>query len=126
MAHPLFSTVSVAFQVAIYSGDVATAEQLRTNAAARFGIKLMKDFQVGAVCAVCLLNEPGCVPALRPGLQVVQLSGRQLVEAATYPQFTLIGQALGSIVLAWEALSQLRPQASRPSLPSFLAPRRFH
>lgn len=42
-------------------------------------------------------------------LQVVRLQRRKWVEASTYPRFTLIGQSLGSMVLAWEALSELIP-----------------
>lgn len=31
------------------------------------------------------------------------------MEAKTWPRFTIIGQSLGSMVLAWEALSKLTP-----------------
>lgn len=30
---------------------------------------------------------------------------RRLVEASTWPRFTLLGQSLGSIALAWEGLT---------------------
>eukprot|EP00249_Psilotum_nudum_P007213 c20401_g1_i1 orf=213-1646(-) len=69
----------------IYTGDDATPESLAARALDRFGVRL-------------------------PSLPlVVQLQKRWWVEAATYPNFTLIGQSLGSIVLAWEALSKLTP-----------------
>jgi alpha-1,2-mannosyltransferase len=37
------------------------------------------------------------------------LERRKWVEAKTYPRFTIIGQSLGSMILAWEALSKLTP-----------------
>ncbi len=43
------------------------------------------------------------------GWQVVRLQRRKWVEARTYPRLTLIGQSLGSMVLAWEALSAVKP-----------------
>lgn len=42
-------------------------------------------------------------------LHIINLSKRFLVEDATWPRFTLLGQSLGSIILAWEALSALTP-----------------
>lgn len=39
----------------------------------------------------------------------VYLNRRWLVEASTWPRFTMLGQSLGSIFLAWEALSKLIP-----------------
>ena len=34
---------------------------------------------------------------------------RKWVEESTYPRFTMIGQSLGSVCLAWEALSSFTP-----------------
>jgi len=42
-------------------------------------------------------------------LHFVFLNSRYLVEDATWPMFTLLGQSLGSMYLAWEAVSQLIP-----------------
>ncbi|BFZ54409.1 asparagine-linked glycosylation protein [Savitreella phatthalungensis] len=42
-------------------------------------------------------------------LVVVHLSRRILVDQATWPRFTLIGQSLGSLPLAYEAISSLVP-----------------
>jgi len=39
----------------------------------------------------------------------VFLRKRYLVEDSRYPAFTLLGQSLGSILLAWEAWNQLVP-----------------
>jgi alpha-1,2-mannosyltransferase len=41
---------------------------------------------------------------------VVHLSKRKWIEASTYPRFTMIGQSLGSVYLAWEALNKFTPQ----------------
>ncbi|KAL2653263.1 hypothetical protein R1flu_021391 [Riccia fluitans] len=71
--------------VVIYTGDYATSESLAARAAEKFGIKL------------------------KAPLEVARLHRRKWVDAATYPRFTLIGQSLGSIVLAWEALTTLTP-----------------
>lgn len=37
------------------------------------------------------------------------LSTRRLIAASTWPRFTLLGQSLGSLVLAWDAFSLLVP-----------------
>ena len=42
--------------------------------------------------------------------QVVYLNKRKWIEASTYPRFTMIGQSLGSVYLAWEALNKFTPQ----------------
>ncbi|KAM6494268.1 mannosyltransferase [Amanita muscaria] len=47
---------------------------------------------------------------LRPSrLHFVFLESRYLVEDSTWPKFTLLGQSLGSMCLAWEAMSKLIP-----------------
>jgi len=38
------------------------------------------------------------------------LNKRKWIEASTYPRFTMIGQSLGSVYLAWEALTTFTPQ----------------
>jgi alpha-1,2-mannosyltransferase len=38
-------------------------------------------------------------------IQVVHLSKRKWIEASRYPHFTMIGQSLGTVYLAWEALT---------------------
>ena len=37
------------------------------------------------------------------------LNTRYLVEDSTWPRFTLLGQSIGSMYLAWEAMSKLIP-----------------
>jgi len=49
--------------------------------------------------------------ALDPALlHFVFLNSRHMVEDATWPRFTLLGQSLGSMYLAWEAMSKLIPE----------------
>jgi hypothetical protein len=42
-------------------------------------------------------------------LHFVFLESRWLVEDRSWPRFTLVGQSLGSMYLAWEALSKFVP-----------------
>ncbi|KAK5997307.1 GDP-Man:Man(3)GlcNAc(2)-PP-Dol alpha-1,2-mannosyltransferase [Cladobotryum mycophilum] len=44
-----------------------------------------------------------------PTVQFLYLSKRHWVLASSWPQFTLLGQSLGSMVLAWDAFSLLVP-----------------
>jgi alpha-1,2-mannosyltransferase len=44
-----------------------------------------------------------------PTLALLYLSTRKLVLASTYPHFTLLGQSLGSLVLAYDAFNLLVP-----------------
>ncbi|KAJ3674317.1 hypothetical protein LUZ60_004933 [Juncus effusus] len=70
----------------VYTGDDASPESLSARALDRFGVEL-----------------------LRPP-KVIHLTKRKWVEEKTYPRFTMIGQSLGSIYLAWEALCKETPQ----------------
>lgn len=73
--------------IVIYSGDIGvTQEDMILRAKTSFGIELD-----------------------RHKLKIIHLSKRHLVSAETWTRFTLIGQSLGSIVLAYEALSILPP-----------------
>ena len=74
-----------AAQVYIFTGDDISAEDLSARAASLFG-----------------------VPPLRP-VRTVRLRLRGLVLAQLYPVFTLLGQSLGSVLLATEALWKLTP-----------------
>ena len=73
-------------RVVIYTGDVASAEEIIGKVKSRFGIDL----------------------AGMP-IEFVRLKLRHWVEAKRYPRLTLIGQSLGSMVLAFEALSKRIP-----------------
>ncbi|TFY51958.1 hypothetical protein EVG20_g10766 [Dentipellis fragilis] len=71
----------------VYSGDKdATKEQIIAKVKSRFDITLSPDT-----------------------LHFVFLDSREYVEDAKWPRFTLLGQSLGSMYLAWEAVSQLVP-----------------
>ncbi|CAL4905575.1 unnamed protein product [Urochloa decumbens] len=72
---------------AVFTGDAdASPDGLAARALDRFGVSLL------------------CPP------QVVHLNKRKWIEASTYPHFTMIGQSLGSVYLAWEALTNFTPQ----------------
>src|SRR5271154_281688 len=49
------------------------------------------------------------IPLHAPTLHFIYLSTRHLVLASTYPHFTLLGQSLGSLGLAYNAFSLLVP-----------------
>ncbi|KAF8877139.1 mannosyltransferase [Gymnopilus junonius] len=71
----------------IYSGDTdATKDEILSKVKARFDISL----------------DPRLV-------HFVYLQSRYLVEDSTWPRFTLVGQSIGSMYLAWEAMSKLVP-----------------
>ncbi|XP_008233777.1 PREDICTED: GDP-Man:Man(3)GlcNAc(2)-PP-Dol alpha-1,2-mannosyltransferase [Prunus mume] len=70
----------------VYTGDHdASPLSLTARALDRFGVKL--------------LHPP----------KVVHLNKRKWIEEATYPRLTMIGQSLGSVYLAWEALTKFTP-----------------
>ncbi|KAH9948253.1 mannosyltransferase [Amylocystis lapponica] len=71
----------------VYSGDVdATKEQIIAKVKSRFDIDLSPQT-----------------------LHFVFLHSRHLVEDSAWPRFTLLGQSIGSMYLAWEAMSKLIP-----------------
>lgn len=47
---------------------------------------------------------------VQPGIKIVHLLQPELLWPEHYPRFTLIGQALGSVQLAYQALKQLNPE----------------
>lgn len=91
----------------IYSGDTdASKEQIIAKAKVR-------PLVFPAPPLHCHL--PPCAKArfditLEPhSLHFVFLESRWLVEDRAWPRFTLLGQSLGSMYLAWEALSKFIP-----------------
>ncbi|KAH9974362.1 mannosyltransferase [Lactifluus volemus] len=71
----------------VYSGDTdATKEQIIAKVKARFNISLAPD-----------------------SLHFVFLESRRFVEDRSWPRFTLVGQSMGSMYLAWEAMSKFVP-----------------
>ncbi|KAJ9055977.1 asparagine-linked glycosylation protein, variant 3 [Entomophthora muscae] len=72
---------------AIYTGDVdVSKETMLENVKNRFNIDIDPDT-----------------------VDLIYLKTRSWVEASKYPRFTMLGQSLGSMVLGWEAMSQLIP-----------------
>ncbi|KAL0963687.1 hypothetical protein UPYG_G00309590 [Umbra pygmaea] len=70
----------------VYTGDQGvTAEQILEGAQQRFNIRLPRP------------------------VTFIFLSNRLLVEASSYPHFTLLGQSMGSMFLGWEALTSFVP-----------------
>ncbi|KAF9810310.1 hypothetical protein IEO21_06998 [Rhodonia placenta] len=71
----------------VYTGDIdVTKEQIIERVKARFDIELAPS-----------------------SLHFVFLHSRYLVEDTTWRRFTLLGQSIGSMYLAWEAMSKLVP-----------------
>lgn len=70
----------------VYTGDQGvTGEQILDGAHQRFNIRLPRP------------------------VTFVFLGHRALVEASSYPHFTLLGQSMGSMFLGWEALTAFVP-----------------
>ncbi|KAF8817058.1 mannosyltransferase [Phlegmacium glaucopus] len=71
----------------VYSGDIyVSKEEIIDKAKSRFNISLNPS-----------------------SLHFVPLYTRKCVEDSTWPRFTLLGQSIGSMYLAWEAMSKLIP-----------------
>ncbi|ODQ79809.1 glycosyltransferase family 4 protein, partial [Babjeviella inositovora NRRL Y-12698] len=78
----------IANVVAIYTGDVGvTPEQILDNASHKFQIDNLDEKRI----------------------VFVYLQKRHLITALHWPRFTLIGQAIGSLLLTWEAIFNLSP-----------------
>lgn len=70
----------------VYTGDQGvTGEQILEGAMRRFNIRLPRP------------------------ITFIFLKNRILVEASSYPHFTLLGQSMGSMFLGWEALTAFIP-----------------
>ena len=80
LSHPDYAT---RWRVVVYTGDAASDEEIRAHALARFGV---------------------VVPS---SVVFVRLRLRILIEPKLYPVATLILQAIGSIVLAAEAMARV-------------------
>ena len=73
------------WRVVVYTGDAASDDEIRAHAASRFGVHVPAD------------------------IEFVRLKLRGWIEPKRYPVATLIGQALGSLVLAAEAVARCPP-----------------
>jgi len=74
------------YSIFIYTGDDAAEDAILARAVSRFNLTLPDD------------------------IRLIKLKYRWLVEASTWPYFTLAGQSIGSIILALEAVIKLNPE----------------
>ena len=80
------------YEIVVYTGDVGvTKETILGRVRERFNIEIDSS------------------PTANVSLSFVYLRTRSLVEARLYPRFTMLGQSLGSVILALEALFSCRP-----------------
>ncbi|KAF3931890.1 hypothetical protein ABW19_dt0209506 [Dactylella cylindrospora] len=70
----------------VYTGDHVTKAAILSSVKTRFDISLDSSL-----------------------VQFIYLQKRHLVSASAWPRFTLLGQSIGSILLAWEAFGMLVP-----------------
>ena len=103
-----------------------SAEELQKSAQTKFGIQELNKITVSTAAfaiAPCLLlycsvwlhtTSCLCYKVTDFASQVVPLENANLLDPELYPSFTLIGQAIGSVRLAFEALCELRPQVDFP------------
>ena len=78
-------------EISIYTGDKESDEEILKRTRDRFNLSL---------------SGP---------VQFVRLKRRWLLEAKYYPRFTMLGQSLGSMLLAWEALWLMVPVSGDPA-----------
>jgi alpha-1,2-mannosyltransferase len=100
----------------VYSGDTdATKEQIIAKVKVRAcllarSVTTMTSPNTHRVSLALSLSQARFDIALAPdSLHFVFLESRRLVEDRTWPRFTLLGQSLGSMYLAWEAMSKFVP-----------------
>lgn len=83
------------------------------------------EFCLRGCCPVVLhsITEPVlsevCITTAHWLLQVIHITGRHLLLPEQYPRFTLVGQATGSVRLAFQALRKLNPEVSISTFQSF-------
>lgn len=88
----------------VYSGDIdASKEQIIAK------VKVKPNYCQVQLAHVYFYQGRFDI-SLDPGsLHFVFLNTRNLVEDSAWPRFTLLGQSIGSMYLAWEAMSKLIP-----------------
>jgi alpha-1,2-mannosyltransferase len=74
------------WRVVVYTGDVASDTEIRSQALARFGVVVPQQ------------------------IEFVRLSCRRWIEPRCYPVATLLGQSLGSLLIAMEAVWRCHPK----------------
>ena len=87
----------------VYSGDTdVTKEQIIAKVKVRIRIHIMWTLLMNIQTRFDIELSPGL-------LHFVFLQSRHLVEDAAWPRFTLLGQSIGSMYLAWEAMNKFIP-----------------
>jgi len=71
--------------VVVYTGDAASDDEIRAATLSRFGVDVPES------------------------VEFVRLRSRRVVEPSSYPVATLLGQAVGSLLLLLEALARAPP-----------------
>lgn len=88
----------------VYSGDIETSKGQIIDK-----VKVIV-ITIEALTASIYVCQARFDISLDPrSLHFVFLNTRHLVEDSTWPRFTLLGQSIGSMYLAWEAMSKLIP-----------------
>jgi len=89
----------------VYSGDVDASKKEIIDK-----VKVRASFSVFPYTKfVTVLQARFDIILESSTLHFVFLQSRSMVEDSTWPRFTLLGQSIGSMYLAWEAMSKLIP-----------------
>ena len=90
----------------VYTGDVeATKEQIISKV--KVSVHVPRTDTKGYTSTI---RQSRFDIELSPtSLHFVYLNSRYLVEDKSWPKFTMLGQSLGSMYLAWEAVSKFVP-----------------
>lgn len=101
----------VALDVLIYCGGDFDARTLIARASADFGVSLPEPeggiYNNSARGRRAAQTRSAAVK-VGANLRFVRIAGRFLLEASTWPRFTLLGQSFGSILLALECVTRAR------------------
>ena len=103
----------------VYSGDTnASKEQIIAKAKVRVFFFRPLCVQRSHPYHYCAAKARFDITLAPQSLHFVFLESRWLVEDRCWPRFTLVGQSLGSMYLAWEALSKFVPDLYIGVLPT--------
>jgi alpha-1,2-mannosyltransferase len=101
----------VALDVLIYCGGDFDARTLIARASADFGVSLPEpeeSYNSSSAKSGVAARRNAAVVKVGANLRFVRVTGRFLLEASTWPRFTLLGQSFGSILLALECVTRAR------------------
>ena len=90
----------------VYSGDTdATKAQI----IAKVKVRADSWYHLLSLTLTPLAKARFDITLAPDSLHFVFLESRRFVEDSAWPRFTLVGQSLGSMYLAWEAMSKFIP-----------------